>query len=255
MELKDKLNIPSAVWLSSEKAWQIDPDELPLPSVGAEAIVKCPRQIAIVSTGMIFKMTEERRLLLSKSYGLVILDGRTGRAEAKSRRNERKANNLLTFMVEIARRTRHLLLGTATPIQTDVADLGDLMNILAQGVDFVLGDWMSRWRDQSKAISLITEGRNRRTSGTPGSGSGTQFRRPRRPTSYSGTSGTRFRCPTTRSSPTSPSARYPTRTTSSGRSSKTTFSRTPTGSASSSATILSSATSSCAADRPSKRRG
>ena len=30
MELKDKLNIPSAVWLSSEKAWQIDPDELPL---------------------------------------------------------------------------------------------------------------------------------------------------------------------------------------------------------------------------------
>ena len=36
MELKDKLNIPSAVWLSTEKAWQLDPDELPLPSVGPE---------------------------------------------------------------------------------------------------------------------------------------------------------------------------------------------------------------------------
>ena len=34
IELKDKLNIPSAVWLSSEKAWQLDPDEFPLPSVG-----------------------------------------------------------------------------------------------------------------------------------------------------------------------------------------------------------------------------
>ena len=63
MELKDKLNIPSAVWLSSEKAWQLDPDELPLPSVGAEGITKCPRQIAIVSTGLIVHMTEERRLL------------------------------------------------------------------------------------------------------------------------------------------------------------------------------------------------
>ena len=112
MELKDKLNIPSAVWLSSEKAWQIDPDELPLPSVGADAIVKCPRQIAIVSTGMIFKMTEERRLLLSKSYGMVILDeAHRARGGKVLGQDERKANNLLTFMVEIARRTRHLLLG------------------------------------------------------------------------------------------------------------------------------------------------
>jgi superfamily II DNA or RNA helicase len=156
MELKDKLNIPSAVWLSSEKAWQIDPDELPLPSAGANAIVKCPRQIAIVSTGMIFRMTEERRLLLSKSHGLVILDeAHRARGGKILGQDERKANNLLTFMVDIARRTRHLLLGTATPIQTDVADLWDLMNILAQGVDFVLGDWMSRWREQSKAVPLI----------------------------------------------------------------------------------------------------
>jgi SNF2 family DNA or RNA helicase len=38
LELKDKLNIPSAVWLSTEKAWQLDPDELPLPSVGPTGI-------------------------------------------------------------------------------------------------------------------------------------------------------------------------------------------------------------------------
>lgn len=157
MELKDKLNIPSAVWLSDEKAWQLDPDELPLPSVGAEGVVKCPRQIAIVSTGLMFKMTEERRLLLAKTFGMVVLDeAHRARGGKILGEDERIPNNLLTFMIEIARRTRHLLMGTATPIQTDIADLWDLMNVLSQGVEFVLGDWMSRWRDRSKAVPLIT---------------------------------------------------------------------------------------------------
>jgi superfamily II DNA or RNA helicase len=157
MELKDKLNIPSAVWLSSDKAWQLDPDELPLPAVGAAAVVKSPRQIAIVSTGLIFHMSEERRLLLLKSYGLVILDeAHRARGAKVLGQDERKPNNLLTFMIEIARRARHVLLGTATPIQTDVTDLWDLMGILTQGADFVLGDWMSPWRVQSKAVPLLT---------------------------------------------------------------------------------------------------
>ena len=157
MELKDKLNIPSAVWLSSQKAWQLDPDELPLPTIGADAIVRCPRQIAIVSTGMIFRMTEERRLLLSKRYGLVILDeAHRARGGKVLGQEERKPNNLLTFMAEVAHRTRHMLLGTATPIQTDVADLWDLMDVLGRGADFVLGDFMSEWRQREKAVPLIT---------------------------------------------------------------------------------------------------
>ena len=157
MELKDKLNIPSAVWLSNEKAWQLDPDEQPLPSVGPEGITKCPRQIAIVSTGLIFHMTEERRLLKSKRFGLLILDEAHRARGAKSKSaEERKANNLLEFMLEAARRAEHVLLGTATPIQTDVADLWDLMNILSQGVDFVLGNYISPWRDQARAIPMIT---------------------------------------------------------------------------------------------------
>ncbi|MCW2282578.1 superfamily II DNA or RNA helicase [Rhodoblastus acidophilus] len=157
MELKDKLNIPSAVWLSSDKAWQLDPDELPLPSVGAEGITKCPRQIAIVSTGLIFRMTEERKRLLSKTYGLVILDeAHRARGGKVLGQEARKPNNLLTFLNGVASRTRHMLLGTATPIQTDVADLWDLLEALNNGVDFVLGDWSSSWRDQSKAVPLIT---------------------------------------------------------------------------------------------------
>jgi superfamily II DNA or RNA helicase len=157
MELKDKLNIPSAVWLSNQKAWQLDPDELPLPSVGAEGITKCPRQIAIVSTGLIFHMTEERRLLKSKRFGLLILDEAHRARGAKSKsEDERKANNLLEFMMDAAARAEHVLLGTATPIQTDVADLWDLMKVLSQGVDFVLGNAWSPWRDQARAIPMIT---------------------------------------------------------------------------------------------------
>jgi superfamily II DNA or RNA helicase len=157
MELKDKLNIPSAVWLSSQKAWQLDPDELPLPSVGAEGVVKCPRQIAIVSTGLIVHMTEERKLLMAKRFGLLILDEAHRARSAKSKSSDdRKANNLLEFMMEAAARAHHVLLGTATPIQTDVADLWDLLKVLNQGADFVLGDGWSPWRNCVKSIPFIT---------------------------------------------------------------------------------------------------
>ncbi|WP_400768726.1 phospholipase D-like domain-containing anti-phage protein [Methylosinus sporium] len=158
MELKDKLNIPSAVWLSYEKAWQLDPDEQPLPSVGPEGITKCPRQIAIVSTGLIFHMTEERRLLLkTRKLGLLILDEAHRARGAKGKgAEERKANNLLDFMMTAAARAEHVLLGTATPIQTDVADLWDLLKVLSQGADFVLGDAWSNWRKEARAVPMIT---------------------------------------------------------------------------------------------------
>ena len=48
-------------------------------------------------------------------------------------------NNLLDFMLRIGPRTKNLLLGTATPIQTEVHELWDLMRILNSGRDFVLG--------------------------------------------------------------------------------------------------------------------
>ena len=93
-----------------------------------------PRQIAIVSTGLIFHNTEERKHLMSRSFGMVILD-EAHRACGKedSEEKERVANNLLSFMFEIAKRARHVLLGTATPIQTDVEDMWDLLKILGMG--------------------------------------------------------------------------------------------------------------------------
>ncbi len=157
LELKDKLNMPSAVWLSNDKAWQLDPDELPLPSVGASGILDCPRQIAIVSTGLIFHMTEERRHLLTGRYGMVVLDeAHRARGAAELGSDERDPNNLLEFMLEISRRTRHVLLGTATPIQTDVRDLWDLLKVLSQKAEYVLGNAWSRWAEASRAVPVIT---------------------------------------------------------------------------------------------------
>lgn len=157
VELKDRLNIPSAVWMSSEKAWQLDPDEQPLPSVGPESILRCPRQIAIISTGLIFQLTPEREFLLSKSFGMVILDeAHRARGSRSLGGKERRPNNLLSFMEQIAARSRHVLLGTATPIQTDVADLWDLMNVLSKGAEFVLGTQWSRWMKCKDAIPVIT---------------------------------------------------------------------------------------------------
>jgi len=59
-------------------------------------------------------------------------------------------------MRQIAKKTRHLILGTATPIQTDVSELWSLLSILNSGAEFVLGDSMSPWIDKDRAIPMIT---------------------------------------------------------------------------------------------------
>lgn len=156
IELKDRMNIPSAVWLSTEKAWRLDPDEIPIPSSGPEGIVKCPRQIALVSTGLISRITEERRLLMSKSFGMVILDEAHRARGKQDETDDRPANNLLSFMQEIAKRARHVLLGTATPIQTDVEDLWDLLKVLGMGAEHVIGDAWSDWRSAEKSVPVIS---------------------------------------------------------------------------------------------------
>ena len=54
VELKDKLGIPSAVWLSTKKVW-MDHNGHTIKTRGAEDITRCPFRIAIVSTGLIVK--------------------------------------------------------------------------------------------------------------------------------------------------------------------------------------------------------
>lgn len=160
-ELIEKLGVPSARWISNQKAWADHRGHL-IPS-RAEDITRCPYRIAIVSTGLVMRQNgAERAALLERrarhkesAYGIVILD-EAHRARGQDKQGEREANNLLEFMNQIALKARHVLLGTATPIQTSPLDLWDLMGILASGADHVLGSDMSRWRNQpNEALRLI----------------------------------------------------------------------------------------------------
>jgi hypothetical protein len=138
-ELKDQLGIPSARWLSVSKDW-IDQDGHLIRAGDPGAVARCPCQIAIVSTGLIVRQSEEAAALLRRraspgqmAFGTVILD-EAHRARAQEQANgDRTANNLLGFMGHIATKARHVLPGTATPIQTDVRELWDLLEILNAG--------------------------------------------------------------------------------------------------------------------------
>ena len=59
-------------------------------------------------------------------------------------------------MVRVGHRTKHVLLGTATPIQTQVRELWDLLGILNTGADFVLGrEPFARWLGWEKALPVV----------------------------------------------------------------------------------------------------
>jgi hypothetical protein len=156
VELKDKLGIPSAVWLSAKKVWVDDHGHI-IKTRGPEDIARCPFRIAIVSTGLIVHDSNERRLLLERKFGTVVLD-EAHKARRRGALGEQRGepNNLLDFMLRIGPRTKNLLLSTATPIQTEVSELWDLMRILNAGADFVLGrEMLSHWVDWHKALPVV----------------------------------------------------------------------------------------------------
>ena len=156
VELVDKLGIPAAVWLSNKKMW-VDPKGHLIKTRGAEDIIRCPFRIAIVSTGLIFHDSEERQHLLTRQFNTVVLDeAHKARRRGGMGPHKEEPNNLLDFMLKIGPRTRHLLLSTATPIQTEVHELWDLMRILNAGADFVLGrEPFTRWWDFKKALPMV----------------------------------------------------------------------------------------------------
>ena len=154
VELKDRLGIPSAVWSSSKKEW-VDHNGHVIRTNGPEDIKRAPFQIAIVSTGLIFHGTAEKEALLTRKYGTIVLDeAHKARRKGGLGGHDKGPNNLLDFMLKVAPRTRHLLLGTATPIQTQVYELWDLLSILNEGADFVLGKY-GVWKKWQDAVEIV----------------------------------------------------------------------------------------------------
>lgn len=167
IELMDKLGIPSAVWSSSSKSWLGVNGQHLSSRNDPTAIKKCPHKIAIVSTGLVMHQyknqafEKESEQLLKNRYGMVILDeAHKARKKGGVMGDSNQTNNLLNFMLKIANQTRHLILGTATPIQTDVRELWDLMSILNTNAQFVLGDSLSLWHDHERAKEIITGKQN-----------------------------------------------------------------------------------------------
>jgi len=71
VELKDKLGIPSAVWLSAKKVW-LDPYGRIINTCGPEDVARCPFRVAIVSTGLIIHESEEAGICWGVKYGTVV---------------------------------------------------------------------------------------------------------------------------------------------------------------------------------------
>lgn len=155
VELKDKLGLPSAVWLSNGKCWQ-DANGHIIKTRGAEDIRRCPFQIGIVSTGLIVQGTAESRVLLECRFGTLVLDEAHRARRSRGITASGEPNRLMEFMLRAALKARHVILGTATPVQTDVEELWDLLEILNNGADHVLGRSASYWRRPPIAIPVLT---------------------------------------------------------------------------------------------------
>lgn len=89
---------------------------------------------------------------------MIALDeGHKARVKRGIGTKEPDPGKLYSAMQGLAVRTKHLVIGTATPIQTHRAEIWDLMKLLAQGQDHVLGrSSASCWWDSEEALDLIS---------------------------------------------------------------------------------------------------
>ena len=164
-ELMELLQVPSAYW--NGRSW-IDENDIEHPSEGVKSLSKCPRRIGLVSQGLIVRgMPDAIRQLLSQRYTCVIVD----EAHRARRRNQPKMdagqaevderaepNKLMAFLCQIGDRTKSMLLATATPVQLHPVEAWDLLSILSNGNEGVLGGITktSRWFSAYRTIQIAT---------------------------------------------------------------------------------------------------
>lgn len=157
-EMKNLLDMPSAVWTGRE--W-LDENEIKHPPT--VDIRKCPRRVGIISQGLIVNGRNELlEQLLSMEFDCVIVDEahrarRTNLGNGKENQKP-QPNNLMDFLLKVSKKTKSMLLATATPVQMYPIECWDLLYILSQKNDSVLGDKFSKWRNNvKKALDLIMD--------------------------------------------------------------------------------------------------
>lgn len=157
-ELWDKLGLPACVWgRAPQKGW-IDHRGHLYRSRDPEDMLRCPSQIGIVSTGILVKGGPEAQALMRGNFGMIALDeGHKARVRRGIGFEQPEPGKLYQAMEKLAGRTRHLVIGTATPIQTNRDEIWDLVRLLAYEQDHVLGrPSASRWWDPEEALDLIS---------------------------------------------------------------------------------------------------
>ena len=156
-ELYNLLGIPSAIW--NGKDW-IDEQGIVYPSKNLDSIRKCPRKIGIISQGLITSGSEIIPHLKTLTYECIIVDeahrARRKKINDQSMFESADPNNLMRFLWEISPKTKSLLLATATPVQIHLIEAWDLLKILAEGNDNVLGRPWSEWQKPARAIPVVT---------------------------------------------------------------------------------------------------
>lgn len=155
-EMKDLLDMPSAVW--NGKQW-VDENEIEYPAIGAKGIKECPRRVGIISQSLITSKSDIGILLKEMTYECIIVDeahrARRKNLGAEERGENALPNNLLVFLNEISVKTKSMLLATATPVQMYPIEAWDLLNVLAHGNSFILGNDYSNWRKPDAALPIV----------------------------------------------------------------------------------------------------
>ena len=162
-ELLNLLDMPSAVW--NGRCW-VDENKIEYPAKEEYGLSNCPRRVGIISQGLIVHSRDKvGEQLMRLNYECIIVD-ESHRARRKNlgtgKENDApQPNNLMAFLVEIARKTKSMLLATATPVQIHPIEAWDLLFILSQGNDFVLGDYLSRWQERRNRGLTFSYGQRR----------------------------------------------------------------------------------------------
>jgi hypothetical protein len=164
-ELMELLQLPSARWTG--RSW-VDEKDVEYPGDGSRTLSRCPRRIGLISQGLVVRGSEETLYqLLNREYTCVIVDEahrarrrKIPRIEADEDEINQPAepNKLMKFLREIGRKTKSMLLATATPVQLHPVESWDLLQILSCGNDGVLGGWTktSPWYRPSVCLDIAT---------------------------------------------------------------------------------------------------
>lgn len=159
-ELWDKLRIPTSVWGRSPYRGWYDHQGHVIKENGPDSILRCPTRIGIISTGMFTAGTDDAKSIEENGkFGIICLDeGHKARiSRSITDGKEGKPTKLYESMEVMSEHCQDLIIGTATPIQTEPQEIWDLLRLLARGTNHVLGrQRYNSWWPGEESIRIVS---------------------------------------------------------------------------------------------------